>query len=134
MSRKIQIFLFGLVILILGNLCGLAQTTWTPEAANDWYAHHRWPVGCNFIPSTAINELEMWQADTFDPATIDHELGWAEQLGFNSVRVFLHNLPWQEDATGFFNRMDQFLDIADRHHIAVMFVLFDSCWDPFPKP
>lgn len=115
-------------------LCGLsasAQSRWPAEKANDWYSHHRWLVGCNYTPSTAINELEMWQADTFDPATIDRELGWAEQLGFTSVRVFLHNLLWEQDSKGFLNRMDQFLDIAHKHHIGVMFVLFDSCWNPY---
>jgi hypothetical protein len=75
----------------------------------------------------------MWQADTFDPVIIDRELGWAEQLGFNTVRVFLHHLLWQEDADGFLGRVDQFLAIADRHHIRVMFVLLDGVWDPFPK-
>jgi len=54
-------------------------------------------------------------------------------LGFNSARVFLHNLPWQEDREGFLGRMDRFLDLAAQHHIGVMFVLFDGCWDPFPK-
>jgi hypothetical protein len=131
------VWLTGVVLLSLfcSNLNGqpAADARWSVEQAGAWYKSKPWPVGCNFIPSTAINELEMWQAETFDPATIDRELGWAEQLGFNSVRVFLHNLPWQEDATGFLNRMDQFLDIADRRHIGVMFVLFDSCWDPFPK-
>ncbi len=106
---------------------------WSLGKAAAWQKTHPWPVGCNFIPSTAINELEMWQPETFDPATIDRELGWAEQLGFNSVRVFLHNLPWQVDSEGFLKRIDQFLTLADKHHIGVMFVLFDSCWDPFPK-
>ncbi len=106
---------------------------WSPEKANAWYQDKGWLVGCNFSPSTAINQLEMWQADTFDPATIDRELGWAQQLGFNSVRVFLHHLLWEQDAKGFLQRVDQFLEIADRHRIGVMFVLLDSCWDPFPK-
>ncbi len=74
----------------------------------------------------------MWQADTFDPMTIDWELGLAEDLGFNSVRVFLHHLLWEQDATGFLTRMERFLAIADRHHIGVIFVLFDAVWDPFP--
>ena len=115
--------------------CGSAsaQSRWTEEKANAWSQQHRWLVGCNFIPSTAINQLEMWQADSFDPATIDRELGWAEQLGFTSVRVFLHHLLWQQDSKGFLKRMDEFLAIAHKHHIGVMFVLFDSCWDPDPK-
>jgi len=106
---------------------------WTPEQANQWYAKMPWLVGCNFSPSTAINQLEMWQADTFDPTTIDRELGWAEDLGFTSVRVFLHNMLWEQDSRGLLERMEKFLQIADKHHIGVMFVLFDACWDPFPK-
>jgi hypothetical protein len=90
-------------------------------------------VGSNFIPSTAINQLEMWQADTFDVPTIDRELGWAEGLGMNTMRVFLHNLLWQEDSQGFLGRMEQFLTIADKHHIRITFVLLDSVWDPYPK-
>jgi hypothetical protein len=75
----------------------------------------------------------MWQADTFDPKQIDKELGWAESLGYNSMRVFLHHLLWEQDSDGFLKRMDQFLEIADRHKIGIMFVPFDSVWDPNPK-
>jgi hypothetical protein len=85
---------------------------WTVKQANDWYAHQPWLVGSNFIPSTAINELEMWQADTFDLPTIDRELGWAQTLGMNTMRVFLHNLLWKQDSAGFLRRMDQFLEVA----------------------
>ena len=106
---------------------------WTAGRAEDWYRSRPWPVGCNFIPSTAINPLEMWQADSFDLPTIDRELGWAQGLGFNCVRVFLHDLLWQQDREGFLERMDQFLGVADKHHVRVMFVLLDSCWDPNPK-
>jgi hypothetical protein len=127
LSASLFLFLFS------GGVFAQTEQRWSEERAADWYKTKPWPVGCNFIPSTAINELEMWQADTFDPVTIDRELDWAEQLGFNNVRVFLHNLPWQQDSAGFLARMDRFLDIAARHHIGAMFVLFDACWDPFPK-
>ncbi|HEY7118905.1 MAG TPA: hypothetical protein VH475_20110 [Tepidisphaeraceae bacterium] len=106
---------------------------WSAEKANAWYATKPWLAGSNYITSTAINELEMWQADTFDLPTIDRELGWAHDLGFTSMRVFLHHLPWEQDSQGFLNRIDQFLGAADKHGIGVMFVIFDSCWDPFPK-
>ncbi|MGP0065892.1 MAG: 1,4-beta-xylanase [Isosphaeraceae bacterium] len=106
---------------------------WPVEKAEAWSRAHPWLVGCNFAPSTAINQLEMWQADSFDPIIIDWELGLAEYLGFNSVRVFLHHMLWEQDAPGFLARMEQFLAIADRHHIGVMFVLFDAVWDPFPQ-
>lgn len=107
---------------------------WSAKRANEWYKQQGWLVGCNFAPSTAINQLEMWQADTFDPNTIERELGWARDLGFNSIRVFLHNLPWTQDAEGFTRRLEQFLKIADRHKIRVMFVLLDGVWDPSPHP
>jgi hypothetical protein len=110
-----------------------APGRWSKAQANVWYAKQPWLVGCNFIPSTAINQLEMWQAETFDPATIERELGFAEKLGFNTVRVFLHDLLWKQDSTGFLKRTDEFLTIADRHGIKTLFVLFDSCWHPLPK-
>jgi hypothetical protein len=110
-----------------------AEERWSVEQAKVWQQQHGWLVGCNFIPSTAINQLEMWQAESFDPVTIDRELGWAEDLGFNSVRVFLHHLLWEQDKEGFLQRMEQFLPIADKHKIGVIFVPFDSVWDPFPK-
>ncbi len=106
---------------------------WTEKAANDWYAKQPWLVGSNYIPANAINELEMWQGDSFDPQRIDLELGWAESLGLNTIRVFLHDLPWQQDPEGFRKRIDTFLQIAAKHHIKPLLVLFDSCWDPNPQ-
>lgn len=103
---------------------------WSPSRADEWYAGQPWLAGCNFIPSTASNQLEMWQAETFDAATIDRELGWAAALGFNSMRVFLHDLLWLADAVGFRERIDAYLAIAARHGISTMFVLFDDCWHP----
>ena len=106
---------------------------WSEAAAQDWYAKQPWLVGSNYIPATAINELEMWQADSFDPKRIDLELGWAESIGMNTMRVFLHDLPWQQDPEAFRKRIDTFLQIAAKHHIRPMLVLFDSCWDANPQ-
>ncbi|MGN8057703.1 glycoside hydrolase 5 family protein [Pedobacter sp. 22163] len=106
---------------------------WSKEKANNWYKKQPWLVGANFIPSNAINQLEMWQADTFDPILIDKELGLAQGLGMNTMRVFLHDLAFQEDPDGFLKRLDTFLSIAKNHHIRPLVVFFDSCWDPFPK-
>jgi hypothetical protein len=105
---------------------------WPEQKANAWYAQQPWLVGSNYVPKSAINQLEMWQEATFDPDQIERELGWAESLGMNTMRVFLHDLLWQQDAAGFQKRIDKFLTIASRHHIRPMFVLFDSCWDPLP--
>jgi hypothetical protein len=128
----------GLVLLMLCSSVsaaaqGAAQPQrWSEERANAWYQLEPWLVGSNFIPATAINELEMWQASTFDPQEIDRELGWAEALGMNTMRVFLHDLLWDQDAAGFKQRIDKFLSISAKHHMRPILVLFDSCWDPFP--
>ncbi len=126
--------LLAFVILLVTGWPADAQTTrWTEKEAADWYAKQAWLVGSNYIPADAINELEMWQADTFDAKRIDLELGWAEAIGLNTMRVFLHDLAWQQDPVGFQKRIDTFLQIAAKHHIKPLFVLFDSCWDPEPR-
>ncbi len=89
-----------------------------------------WLRGANFNPSTAINQLEFWQEETFDPETIDRELGWAEGIGFNCMRVYLHHVAWEVDKSGFKERMNEYLSIADKHNIATIFVFFDDCWNP----
>ncbi len=133
MKAEIKVLVATLLAFALSVELASAQSRWSEEKANAWSKNHRWMVGCNFSPSTAINQLEMWQAETFDPVTIDRELGWAEGLGFTSVRIFLHDLLWQQDSKGLLQRMDQFLALAHKRNIGVMFVLFDSCWDPNPK-
>ena len=110
-----------------------AADAWPAERARAWQEKTGWLVGANYTPATAINQLEMWQPETFDPERIDLELSWAESLGFNSIRVFLHDLPYAADPRGFLDRIDRFLAIAARHKIGVMFVFFDSCWDPDPR-
>ena len=111
----------------------VARDIWTVDQANDWYKQWGWLRGSDFIPSTAINQLEMWQEDTFDPATIDKELGYAESIGMNSMRVYLHHLAWMQDKEGFKKRVSNYLDIAEKHHISTMFVFFDDCWNPTYK-
>jgi hypothetical protein len=126
--------LLALAILFVSGWATHAQEVrWTEKEAADWYAKQPWLVGSNYIPANAINELEMWQADTFDAKRIDVELGWAESIGLNTMRVFLHDLLWQKDAAGFQKRIATFLQIAAKHHIRPLFVLFDSCWDPEPR-
>lgn len=120
------------VMMAFSAVSADAREQWTEAEADRWYDAQPWRVGSNYNPATAINELEMWQGDTFDLATIDKEFGWAEQLGMKTMRVFLHNLVWENDPEGFKKRIDQFLAVAAKHHIKPLFVLFDSCWDPNP--
>ena len=110
----------------------IIEGRWSVDRAHQWYSERDWPIGFNYVPRNAINQLEMWQAETFDPATIDEELGWAADIGYNIARVYLHDIPWFVDADGFVSRIDTFLEIADKHGIAVMFVFFDDVWNPLP--
>ena len=129
---KAALLLTGAATLIVGARAE-ARERWTGGEAYRWYAGQPWLVGANYAPASAINELEMWQADTFDPVRIDHEMSLAQGIGMNVMRVFLHDQLWQQDSEGFKKRIDTFLAIAQRHGIRPLFVLFDSCWDPDPK-
>ncbi len=148
---KNRIYLVLMAALVVAACQGTSKKTenagsvsfrWSSEQAGEWASQKGWLRGCNFIPSTAINQLEMWQVETFDTATIDRELGWAQNIGMNCMRVFLHHLAWQEDPEGFKSRMNQYLSIAGRHGIGTIFVFFDDCWNatyhagrqPEPKP
>jgi len=100
---------------------------WTEERANQWYAAQKWPVGINYVTSTAVNSTEMWQEETYDRGTILRELALAARAGFNSCRVFLPFCVWQADGNGFMRRLEDFLTIASVNGISVMPVLFDDC-------
>ncbi len=134
-KHDVFLLLLGIIALLMSNLC-VAQNSnetwekrWTEEQANEWYSHQPWMAGCNYIPASAINQIEMWQASTFDAKQIDKELNWAEGLGFNTMRVFLSSVVWNHDAKGFKKRIDKFLTISSRHHIRPLFVFFDDCWN-----
>jgi hypothetical protein len=134
---------FLLIILIFSPAMLFAQTrpVWSKPEANQWYAAQGWLRGCDFIPSTAINQLEMWQSESFDTVTISRELGYARSIGLNCMRVFLHHLAWQQDPAGFKKRIDTYLAIANEKGIKTIFVFFDDCWNesyhagkqPLPK-
>ncbi|UUL84000.1 glycoside hydrolase 5 family protein [Sphingomonas qomolangmaensis] len=128
-----KLFAGLLVSTLLAAAPAAARERWTEAQANGWYKQQPWLVGANYTPASAINQLEMWQAETWDPERIDRELALAQGIGMNTMRVFLHDQLWEQDSEGFKRRIDQFLTIAARRGIKPMFVLFDSCWDPDPK-
>jgi Glycosyl hydrolases family 2, TIM barrel domain len=138
-----KVFFFALCLAFFSGLHAQnARAVWSKYTAIRWYNQQGWVRGCDFIPSTAINQLEMWQADTFDPVTIEKELGYAQSIGLNCMRVFLHHLAWQQAPGGFKYRMEQYLTIANSKNIKTIFVFFDDCWNesyvagkqPAPKP
>jgi len=127
MKRWISLLLLNVLFLVSFSQ---NKAIWSKEKASEWYSKQPWLVGANFLPSTAINQLEMWQAESFDAATIEKELGWARQIGMNVMRVYLHDLAWKKDTADFKKRINEFLTIADRQKIKALFVFFDDCWNP----
>ncbi|MCG5434071.1 cellulase family glycosylhydrolase [Mycobacterium sp. MYCO198283] len=132
-ALKLPLFVAAAAALSEVPRASAAPPRWPADRANAWYAAQGWPVGANYVTSTAVNQLEMFQPQTFDPRRIDGELRLAQQIGFNTVRVFLHDQLWAADRTGFSQRLGQFVSIAASHNIKPLFVLFDSCWDPRPR-
>lgn len=139
-----RLFVSSLLVLLTFSACNTssdpvvneptrASGVWSAEKAHAWYAKQPWIVGANFLPSTAINQLEMWQAETFDTATIRRELGWASAIGMNTMRVYLHSIAYQQDTAGFLQRMDTYLNIANDQKIRTIFVIFDDVWNKEPK-
>ena len=128
---KQTVVYLSFTILCLWKIVQVDGNRWTPEQANSWYANQPWYFGGNFVPSNAVNVIDMWQA--FDVTTIERELTWASQINMNIMRVFIHVLFYQQDAQGFFKKLDGFLTIANQLNIKIMFVLFDECWLPNPK-
>lgn len=130
---------FAILAMILIVSFGFSQekdikkNKWSIEKAMKWYNGNRWIVGANFVPSTAINQLEMWQENTFDYTTIDRELQYAEDIGFNTMRVYLHSLAYKADPKGFKKRVNKYLEVAYKHNIKTIFVIFDDVWNKSPK-
>jgi hypothetical protein len=92
-------------------------------------------MGANFLPSTASNQLEMWQQDSWSlqEQVIHKELSWASNMGYNAMRVFLHNLIYEnEGQDAYLERIEHFLEIASSQNIRILFVFFDGCFDPNP--
>jgi len=116
---------------------------WTAERANAWYEQQPWMAGANYVPSDAVNNVEMWRKETFNPGLIRKELTWAAQAGINSLRVFLSYHVWKHEGDAFLDTFEAFLRIADECGHTVMPILFDDCafdggadpvYGPQPEP
>lgn len=112
---------------------------WSAEQAEEWRRNQPWLAGFNYIPAYACNTTEWWQEESFDIASMDRELGWAADIGYNSTRVFIQYLVWKQNPAAFKDRFSSFLCLAEKRGISVMPVLFDDCafgeplqFDPFP--
>ncbi len=132
MKTRTIVLVLGISMVFLAAFAATEESSkaparWTTEKAWDWYSRQNWLAGFNYVPSTACNTTEWWQKETFDPTTIDRELGWAENIGYNTTRAFIQYIVWKQDPRGFKERFEEFLKLADKHKITVMPVLFDDC-------
>ena len=62
--RKITAVFIPLALALLVLMTGLTwagTARWREEKANGWYAQQPWLIGSNYVPKSAINQLEMWQ-------------------------------------------------------------------------
>lgn len=103
------------------------KNCWSKEKALKWQKEHPYTIGVNYIPQTAINSTEMWEEESFDIKTIDKELHWAHNYGYNGIRVFLPYIVYEREGENFLKTIEKFLQICDIHKIKVTFVLFDDC-------
>jgi len=92
-----------------------------PHPTVDW-------VGTNYTPAFCVNAVQLWH--DFRPGVIDKELAAAkEHFGLTTLRVYLHNIPYDAEKKEFLERIDRFLAICHRHGIRPGFVFFDDCWN-----
>lgn len=111
-----------------------AGRQWTAQQAQDWWKAQEWPVGCTYTPTYAVNQYECWQADSFNPDIIDREFGLCEGLGFNVVRMYLHEDLWLADADGFKGRISKVLELAAKHGLRLTFTFFTNGGNSNEKP
>lgn len=100
---------------------------WSKEKIWQWYDALPWLCGFNYLPRTAVNFTEMWQKETFDPETIEQELAWAQDIGFNSLRTNLPFIVWEADSQGLLERLEHFLTICEKNGLRVMICPLDDC-------
>jgi len=56
----------------------------------------------------------------YAPVVIDRELGYAEKLGLNCVRVFLQFAVYERSREQFLDNIESFLDLCEKHNMQMM--------------
>jgi hypothetical protein len=105
---------------------------WSKEKAWEWYDSIPWIRGCNFMSSDCANRIDQWQALGFEGrlATADRELALAASIGFNSIRLILEFIVWDQEHDGFMERFDRYLSTAYKYNIRSMIVFGNDCMPP----
>ncbi len=109
---------------------------WTKERIWEWYDARPWIRGCNYMPSDAISNIDMWQGLHFEERfeTAKAELRLAADTGFNAIRIFLSYIVWKEEHDSFMERFERFLTLMDSFGIQAVVCLGDDCQVPRDNP
>ena len=101
---------------------------WTPEEAWQWWDARPWIMGINYVPSCTPG-LSIWQPDTREDAlkVVRPELDLLQELGFNSVRMFIGMNWWVLDGDAHLDFLDEFLDELKKRGIGMMPVIGNDC-------
>ncbi len=83
-------------------------------------------IGSNYTAAYAVNQVQFWH--DFRPKVVDKELAAARKyFGISTLRVYLHNINFDEEKKVFLANLEKFLTICDKHGIKPGFVFFDGC-------
>jgi len=127
--RRTVFRLLATLLSLAATVCAAARSEDDPRTNR--FGDFSWMHGANYTPSYAATDVETWLH--YDPAVIDRELGYAEQIGLNCVRVFLQSLVYEHAPEKFLANFADFVERADGHGLKVMPILFDSCFGVSPS-
>lgn len=127
--------IMAVAALSAAELFAARTAPWTKEKAWDWYNDQPWIRGCNYMPASAANRVDQWQALGSEARfeEMDRELALAESIGFNAVRLILAEEGfgvWVHDHDGFLARFERALGVCAKHKIRAIIVLGNDCSRP----
>jgi hypothetical protein len=108
------------------------MNVWTKDKAWDWYRQTPWLRGCNYMSCDCANRIDQWQELGFEKRleTADKELELAASIGYNSIRLILEFIVWEQEHDGFMERFDRYLTTAYKHGIRSLIVFGNDCMPP----
>ncbi len=105
---------------------------WTKERAWEWYNNRPWIRGCNYMSADCANRIDQWQSYGFEERleTTEKELALMAELGYNSVRLILEFIVWDEEHDSFLERFERYISLCSKYGISCMIVLANDCMRP----
>lgn len=105
---------------------------WTKEKAWAWYNARPWLRGCNYMSADCANRVDQWQEYGFEERfeTTRKELALMQQTGFNTVRLILEYIVWEQEHDGFMERFERYIELCHSFGISCMITLANDCMQP----